>query len=217
MALRQHGPSILEGDTIADRPAAGSIGRFFFDRATGITNFDDGSAWVGPNIDRQIILSIEQFRKGATAPSDVTIGTTPTIPALRFAATNELLSLFEVMPLNWDNTQRVEVILIWSLVSTEINGDAISMTMDYTAPQTLTTGAGIAKTSTQLTDDRAVTTGEGLAIGDLYSQVFTLAAGDATNPLTSADTIAMEIHLTNLTGIASIDLVGACINYKATS
>ena len=42
----------------------------------------------------QVIISADQFRKGATAPTDVTIGTTPTISAQRFAAVNELASTF---------------------------------------------------------------------------------------------------------------------------
>jgi len=221
MALRQHGPANLEGDTISDRPSFGNTGRYFFDRATARMFFDTGAAWTEITavaespLDRQIILTTTQFRKGATAPSDVTIGTTPTIPALRFAATNELLSILQVMPFNWDKTQDIELILIWSLVSTEINGDAISITVDYTATQFQATGEGIAKTSTQITDDLAVTTGEGLAIGDLYSHSITIAENDATNPLADADAVALEIHLTNLTGVASVDLVGACFNYKA--
>lgn len=174
-----------------------------------------GNVLTSTDLTRQIVLVIDQFRKGATAPADVTIGTTPTIPALRFSATNELISLYQVMPFNWDQGD-IEVILIWSLVSTEINADAISTTLDYVAPIVLSTGNGLGKTSTQLTDNRAVTTGEGLAIGDLYSQIFTLLAADATNPLANAQGIGLELHLTNLTGVASVDLVGACINFTAT-
>ncbi len=174
-----------------------------------------GDVLSNTELTRQIILTANQFRKGATAPTDVTIGTTPTVPALRFAATNELVSLFEVMPLNWDQGD-VEIILIWSLAAGEIDADQLSVTVDYTAPIDLSTGNGIAKTSTQLTDDLLVSTANGLAAGDIYSQTFTLLAADATNPLANAVGFALELHLTNLVGVASADLIGACINYTAT-
>lgn len=166
-------------------------------------------------LDRQIILTGNQFRKGATAPTDVTIGTTPTIAAQRFAATNELASIFDVLPFNIDLTQDLELILIWSLVSVQINNDTLNVTLDYTAPIINTTAAGIAKASTQLLGVTTVTTGNGLAVGDMYSMLFTLLAADATNPLANAAGIAAEIHLTNTTGVASADLVAACLNYKA--
>ena len=166
-------------------------------------------------LDRQIILAGEQFRKGVTAPTDVTIGTTPTIPAQRFAATNELASLFEVLPFNIDLTENLELILIWSLVSGQINNDTLDVTMDYTVPILNSTGNGIAKASTQLLATTTVTTGNGLAAGDMYSMLFLMLAGDATNPLANAAGLALEIHLTNTTGVASADLVAACLNYKA--
>ncbi len=166
-------------------------------------------------LDRQIILTGNQFRKGVTAPTDVTIGTTPTIDALRFAATNELASVFEVLPFNIDLTENLEIILIWSLANVQINNDTLDVTMDYTAPILNSTANGIAKASTQLTATTTVTTGNGLAVGDMYSQLFTLLAGDATNPLANAAGIATEIHLTNITGVVAADLVAACINYKA--
>jgi hypothetical protein len=164
---------------------------------------------------RQIILTANQFRKGVTAPSDVTIGSTPTIPAQQFAATNELVSLFQAMPFNWDKGD-VDLVLIWSLAAVETNGDQLSTTLDYTAPIALSTGNGLAKTSTQLTNDLTVTTANGLAIGDVYSQTFTLSAADGDNPLANAIGIAIEIHLTNTVGVALVDLIGACISYAAT-
>jgi len=166
-------------------------------------------------LDRQIIINGEQFRKGVTAPTDVTIGTTPTIDALRFDAVAELASTFEVLPFNIDPTEDIELNLIWSLANIQINNDTLDMTMDYTAPILLSTANGIAKASTQLTATTTVTTANGLAVGDLYSMLFTMLAGDATNPLANAVGLAMEIHLTNVTGVLAADLVAACINYKA--
>ena len=165
-------------------------------------------------LSEQIIITAEQFRSGVSAPTGVTIGTTPTVDALQFAATNELVSTFFPLPFNMDRTINPALVLIWSLAATELNNDTLDITLDYTAPIDLSTGSGIAKTSTQLTDALTVTTANGLAIGDVYSQSFSFAVGDATNPLASAIGLAVEFHLTNLTGVGIIDLIGACLAYE---
>lgn len=168
------------------------------------------------DLERAITLNLVNFRKGATAPADVTIGTSPVVPALRFSAVNQLLSLSQPMPItNWNRGVDIDILLIWSLVNAQVNNDQLSVTMDYNAWQTQATGQGASKTSTQLTNNLSVITAEGLAIEDLYAQQFTLATGDATNPLTNADGVAFEIHLTNLTGVAAADLMCACIHYNA--
>lgn len=147
----------------------------------------------------------DQFRQGATAPTDVTIGTTPTIPALLFDATNELASLYYALPEEADLTVDVIIRLHFSLSSVQLNGDTCDFTCDYTAP-TLAGGAGIAKASTQITGQFTAVTGR-LAVGDMYEMDLTFQAGDATNPLASAIALAAEIHLTNVTGVADIHLV----------
>lgn len=165
---------------------------------------------------RQLIFNIDQFRKGVTAPTDVTIGTTPTIPALRFAATNELVSLFVLMPINWDRTVDVQLLLTWSLAAGQINGDVLNITLDYVAPDELTTGAGAAKASTQVTGSITVTTGNGLAAGDIYQLIITLPRADATNPYTGTEIgFGLEFHLTNVTGVASADLLSGCFTFEA--
>jgi hypothetical protein len=165
-------------------------------------------------LSEQIIITANQFRSGVTAPSDVTIGTTPTVDALQFAATNELVSTFFPLPFNMDRTIDPALVLIWSLAATEVNNDQLSITLDYTAPIELSTGDGVAKASTQLTDDLTVTTANGLAIGDIYTQAFSFAVADATNPLANAIGLAIEFHLTNLVGVAVADLIGACLAYE---
>jgi hypothetical protein len=165
-------------------------------------------------LSEQIIITAEQFRVGGTAPSSVTIGTTPTVDALQFSTTAQLVSTFFVLPFNMDRTVNPELVLVWSLAATEINLDELSVTLDYTAPIDLSTGSGIAKTSTQLTNNLPVTTANGLAIGDIYSQTFAFAVADATNPLANAIGLAVEFHLTNTVGVGLIDLIGACLGYE---
>ena len=154
---------------------------------------------------RALHLSGEQFRKGATAPTDVTIGTTPTIPALLFDAIGELASIYHSIPVDIDPAADVILRMQFSLSSVQLNGDTCDFTCDYTAP-TLVGGAGIAKASTQVTGQFTAVTGR-LAIGDLYVMDITLPAGDATNPLAAAIGVALEIHLTNVVGVGDIHLL----------
>lgn len=60
------------------------------------------TAWGAVSSDtaltRELRISGSQFRKGATAPTDVTVGTTPTVPLVRFDATNELATLLIPIP-----------------------------------------------------------------------------------------------------------------------
>lgn len=167
---------------------------------------------------RQIVFGINNFRKGVTAPADGTLGTTPTVPTILFAATNELLTVGSLMPFNWDRTVDATLFLSWALASAETNGDTLDITIDYTVPIVNSTGSGPGKASTQLTSQTTVTTGNGLAVGDVYSMTATLASADATNPFTSSNAIgfAIEFHLTNTTGVASAHFLGACIQYEAT-
>jgi len=167
---------------------------------------------------RQIVLGINNFRKGVTSPADGTLGTTPTTPTLLFAATNELLTVGTLMPFNWDRTVDATLFLVWALASVETNADTLDVTIDYTVPIVNLTANGPGKASTQLTPQLTVTTGNGLAVGDVYSMTATLASAEATNPFTSADAIGfvIEMHLTNTTGVASAHFLGACIQYEAT-
>jgi hypothetical protein len=162
---------------------------------------------------RQLHLSGTQFRKGATAPTDATIGTTPTVPALLFDATNELASLYHSLPVDADLTQDIILRLQFSLVNVQVNNDTCDFTCDYTAVTT-TTAEGVAKASTQVTGQFTAVTGR-LAIGDLYTMDITFQAGDATNPLASAIGIAFELHLTNVTGVAAIHLIDGDFIYEA--
>jgi hypothetical protein len=158
-------------------------------------------------------LSGDQFRRGVTAPTDVTIGSTPTIAALQFALVGELASLYHSFPEDLDRNHDITLRLQFSLAAVETNGDTCDFTCDYTAP-TIATGAGIAKASTQVTGQFTAVTGR-LAIGDMYTMDITFPFADATNPIAVALGIAFEIHLTNTTGVGIIDLVDGDFIYTA--
>ena len=162
---------------------------------------------------REIAINTALFRKGVTAPSDVIIGTTPEVPVLRFAATNEIVDIGIDMPANWDKGD-VQMRLLCRLVSVQLNNDTCDFTCDYVAT-TLATGEGVEKAETTITGLFTAVTGR-LAIGDMYELVLTLLAADGTNPLANAISIHGELHLTNITGVASVDVVGAKLRYTAT-
>ena len=167
---------------------------------------------------RSVILTIDDFRKGATAPTDTTIGTTPTIASLQHNATNELTSCHVIMPADWDKTVDATFDLVWSLRATEDNDDVLSVTVDYTTILTNTTGSGVGRTSTQLTPTATVTTANGLAVGDIYTITATLDKDDGSNPysgVANAIGFCFEFHLTNITGVADADCISGCINYEA--
>jgi hypothetical protein len=164
-------------------------------------------------VNRTLNLSGQNFRKGATAPTEVTIGTTPTVPALLFDATAELASTYVRMPGDFDPAVDLTLILTWSLVNSQSDSEVASITLNYVATEENSTGNGADKTSTQVLGTTTVTTGNGLAVNDVYTTSFTIDASDATNPLASANGLGVEIGLTNVTGVAAIHLLDASLEY----
>jgi len=177
-----------------------------------------GAVNTSTALQRSIILTIDDFRKGVTAPADATIGTTPTVPALLFNATNELLSAHVVMPINWDKNVDVSLEWVWSLSTGQTNNDVLSITIDYVTIRRNTTGAGVGKTSTQNTPTTTLITANGLAVGDIHTMSTTLSGADGNNGYSGGDNstgFCFEFHLTNLTGVADIHFISGCINFTA--
>lgn len=175
---------------------------------------DFGAIQSDTAVIRDIVIPTETIGMGAIAPTAADIGTTPTVPALHFSATSEIAGVQVVMPIEWDNGD-ITLQLTWALSATETNGDTLDITVDYVATIIGTTGAGPAKTSTQVTGQVTVTTGAGLAIGDLYRMEVAIPAADGTNPLANAQFLAIEWHLTNTDEVGEADLVGAHVQYTA--
>lgn len=162
---------------------------------------------------REIAISSASFRKGSTAPTDAVLGATPEVPALLMDATNELVDIGVVLPINWDKGD-IEVRLLYSLVNVQLNNDAMDLTCDYVATR-FAGGAGPTKAHTNVAAQTLCVTGR-LAVDDTYEAVFTMLAADATNPLANAVSIHGEIHLTNVTGVAAIHLIAGRVRYTAT-
>ena len=163
---------------------------------------------------RVVDLNGTNFRKGVTAPTDATIGATPTVPALLFDAVAELASTTLRVPDDWDSGTDPVLVFKWSLVNVQINLDTADFTLDYTV-STLATAEGPDKTSTQLTVSTDAVTGR-LSINDVYETSFTFARADASNPIAAGDLIHLEFHLTNVAEVAAIHLLDAAFRYEAS-
>ena len=167
---------------------------------------------------RSIVLTADDFRAGATPPTDTTIGTTPTMAADQYNATGELSSIYIHMPKDWDKDSDCTFDLAVSLRANETTADELSWTLDYVAAKKNTTAAGLAKTSSSTTNATTVTTANGLATGDMYVSSFTLSKTDTNNGFGFGDKVigfGLEFHLTNVTEVADIDVVGGALNYTS--
>lgn len=169
---------------------------------------------------RVVPVDVADIRKGSTAPTDVTIGTTPVVAALLFDATAELASLNIVMSPDWDKAQDVSVVLVFALVNAQSDAEVLSVTFDYIRVKKDTTAEGVAaaRTSTQVLATKAVATATGLAVGDVYLLTATLDKDDANNGWAADDDTVMivaEFHLTNLTGVAAMHVLGARLLYES--
>ena len=176
-----------------------------------------GAVVSSSSLTRQLIVPITQFRMGGTAPTEVTIGTTPAVPALLFNAQNELVSTFVQMPINWDRTVDVDMVFAVQLSAAETDADTLDLTIDYVVSIQNSTGDGVAKASTQLTPSLIVTTANGLADGDAYEVRATAASADATNPFTSSNAVGfgLEFHLTNVLEVGEFHFMSLCMAYTA--
>jgi len=176
---------------------------------------DRDIAAVVTDLKRTARFGVANFRKGGTAPTDATIGTTPTIPVLLFDATNELITLTFIVPSDMNARVDFTLDLHFALIQTETNGTTADGTIDYISLDS-DQGQLYTKTSTQITASTTVTTAKGLATATGYIMSFTIDADDSNNPaaLTNGEMI-FEFHLTNVTGVNAIHATGARINYTA--
>lgn len=165
-------------------------------------------------LDKQIIIPINNFRRGVTAPSNQVIGVSPTVPVLRFSKVEELASFFLFMPVDW-NRGNVKLELIFALVNNQIDGDTLDMACDYVAVLANAISAGVTKTSTTVNGQTVCTTGGGLAIGDIYTLQFSQPAADVNNPLLNAIGVGFEIRMTDVIKVTAMDLLSACVLYEA--
>lgn len=164
---------------------------------------------------REMPLAGIILQPGGTGPTQVSIGTTPAVPAKLFDAIAEVAAGSFQMPVDWDSGTNPVIVLKWSLVVGETDADVASWSCDYTVSQENTTGAGPGKTSTTNLSTTSVTTANGLAAGDEYTNEFTLDRADGTNPIAAGDAVHPEIHLTNLTGVGACHVTDAYLRYEA--
>ena len=164
---------------------------------------------------RDVSFNVANIGKGATAPTEVTIGTTPTVSALRFDAINETATIAVSLRADMDLTKDFTLRIQFALANAQGNGDQLDVKVDYVVWRTGATGNGPGKTSTRVTQSLQVTTAEGLAVNDVYAINLTIPFDDLDNPLNAegAAGIACEFSLGNVTGVAAILALDAALEY----
>lgn len=168
-----------------------------------------------PNMRRSITLTMEDFFLGVNAPVPVTLGTTPTIHALRYSATIEKASTHMFLPWDLDPNNRIGLHMEFALIDVQSPGDSLDVTVDYIIMAPETPGAGPGKANTTLLVSEEVTVEKGANPLDIYRLTTFIEPDDATNPfwLDRRMNIALELHLTNTTGVARADLISTCLCY----
>lgn len=160
----------------------------------------------------QILIDIGVFKRGVNAPAITDLGTSPTVPTLLFTLTNQVVSGTVLFPIDLDRTRNIFFILEFALATTQTAGDVLDIAADYIVVGH-GSGNGYLKTSTHVTSSVAVSAEDGLSEGDVYHVEFELQHDDADNPLLDTEAVAFEFHMDNITDVASIHFVGACISY----
>ena len=149
-------------------------------------------------------IGLTEVRKGVTAPTDTTIGTSPAVAGLLFDAVNEVYQVQFMIPDDWDGVHDAILDLYVALNAAETAGDTIAFTGDYVAASF---GAdAVSKTSTQLLVTETVLVGCA-GVGCLYKIIFTFDHADSDNPLAVEDIVIIDIHRTNVTNVAGTVLV----------
>lgn len=167
-------------------------------------------------LQRVIYINSNQWRRGATAPTETTIGTTPQTRVLLFDAINEVAGVYVNFPDDMDKTKDVRFDIDFCLVNAQTNNDVLSLTMDYVIISENSTGSGLDKVSTQVLATKTVTTANGLAINDVYIVQCPLSAGDANNPINGNVTgLSIDVHMTNVTGVIAMHAIDGHLHYTA--
>jgi hypothetical protein len=168
-------------------------------------------------LNRSFTLTLGGIAFGATAPTAEDAGTTPTMDVRLFDATAQTINVIVTMPPDWDKDFDCALDLVWALKDAETNTDTLDLTLDYITMRENTTGQGVTKTSTQVTDTVTATTGNGLAVGDIYTSSFALSQGDVNNGFSSGDesiAFGFEWHLTNITGVTRAQWLSGRLRYR---
>ena len=77
-------------------------------------------------------FELDNFKKGATAPTSVFIGTAPRVTGIKFAATAERLGMTFMIPLDWDTTTDMQMMYMCAIPasSTFTVGDKINLELE---------------------------------------------------------------------------------------
>ena len=77
-------------------------------------------------------FEIDNFKKGVTAPANVTVGTAPVVNGMKFTAITQRLGFTYMVPLDWDSTTDMQFMVMCAITSgSTLNvGDKINLQVE---------------------------------------------------------------------------------------
>lgn len=189
-----------------------NVGRFYLNTLIGKAQF------IATSSKRETILSgnnsdyiprdlpLNLWTKGATPPTDATIGSSPATPAWLLDAVGESAVIKVKVPAGYSADADVKLRLAFALNVSETANDDLDITADVRVVEPNSNEA-LDGTSTQYTG--TVDIGSNTAQYSVHEVEIDLTYNDATNPIAAGDWIAIEFHLTNVTGVAAALFLGA--------
>lgn len=193
-------------------PASGQVGRLWQNSSSGLVKYvadaSTAKVIVAAAITETIRtdLPLGSWTVGSTPPTATTKGTTPAVAGLLFDATAETAVCSVRVPAGYGGVSDLTLRTFWLLNVAETSGDDLDVTIDLVS---ITPGNNEAVTKTSTAATGTTDIGANTAEGADVTVDITLDYNDATNPIAAGDMLHMEMHLTNVTGVAAAIFVGA--------
>lgn len=177
-------------------------------------------------VDKRVDLALEDLRKGSTAPTMDTIGTSPQVRGYKFDAVAEKLQLNIPIPTDYHEGS-IELHLVQALVNAEANGDNIDWKSDYVVVRDSRSSTGnggggtVDQTSSSVTGQSEVVengSGNGIQAGTIYETVLEFDPSDADNPFNTSGfyNLIADIYRQNIGGTGNASetlLLSAYLKY----
>ncbi len=163
---------------------------------------------AGTTVERKDIPLSPVGIPSSNPPTQVEIGTTPTIRGYLLDATNEKFTLTTRIPTNYSEDGDLTLVLRVLLNAAETANDDINVTADLVA---FADTEAANKTSTQASVDHDI--GANNAQYDCHEVPITIDYDDANNPITPNDNLVVEVYLDSVASVAGVVLIGAHLQY----
>lgn len=177
----------------------------------------DGDEWRPLSVYPATIrcrLPMEQFRKGATAPTETTRGN---CAGFLFDADNEVLYAQFCVPADWDQESDVDLVLACVLVGDETANDDIDWETVVTSVADHEDIDGAAQQTPGVSHDIGAFNSAGM----LHEVRITVDYDDGTCPIAIGDYVSIALSRTSNVGnasyVAGVMVIDICLEYQKDS